>query len=158
MKAIHIHVKVCPVINRSSFQYSSFTMPGWQQVTSTPTMERRYQMTPTDNMPRIKKSKCVVVERLHKANFWQACVTKAIPVAWFSSEPSYKQEIHSPHVAAIFHCRIGSPNVCVIDAKYPSIPVRTGVCAGFRRSHHDIGMGGWIDGVILALKIVCGVI
>ena len=49
-------------------------------------------------------------------------------------------------------------DVCMVDPKYLSIPVRMGIIGYFRRSNHNEATAGGVYRILVAADVVCGIV
>src|ERR1700728_2637650 len=73
------------------------------------------------------------------------------------SEPAHPKKIHPLHPPSIWDIRSFSPNIGMIDANDPCIPISLlgpFKFFGFWRSKHNVGVRLWVDCVRASLQIV----
>ena len=91
----HVHVEIQIVIFFLRIHNACHRFGYWQQGWCTSLWECRNDMGPSDNLSRVQKGECIIIQWLNKANFWQVCVVESM-VIWtrLHFKPTYLQELH----------------------------------------------------------------
>ena len=147
-------MKVYPIIIITRIKALRDAPRDRKKVNSAPFMKSRDQVASMDNIFRIYKAECELICGFDKANLWQTSPVRTWDVFRLLSKPAHPKKIHPLHPLSIWDICLFNPNIGVIYANDPCIPISLSPLFCLWRSKHNVRMHSGADRVWVPLQII----